>query len=282
MPTFIKSHDGLDIHYVYKQVKSSKPIILFLHGLGANYSEWKQTMALAKKKGYSTLAIDLRGHGLSSTPEQFEFYALEHFADDVKKIITHLKIKKLVLVGHSFGGSIAIVYCTKYLDSSLQRMILIESTHKYPYKKYHELNVNPIFCFLLRKLVQLNILTNKSFPKIPELNLIELYKENMFFQIYDELYHTPFKVIFQCLDKAKDFSTQKERKITSTLQSIQFPTLLITGTEDTIIDKEYSYKLKNLIPNSKLKVFEKASHQFPLEENHILNKELFSFLAEKN
>ncbi len=282
MSAFIKSHDGLDIHYVYKQIKSSKPIILFLHGLGANYSEWKQTMVLARKKGYSTLAIDFRGHGLSSTPEQFEFYALEHFAEDVKKILTYLKIKKFILVGHSFGGSIAIVYCTKYLDSSLQKMILIGSTHKYPYKKYHELNINPAFCFLLRKLVQLNVLTNKSFPRIPELDLAGLCKENIFFQIYDELYHTSFKVIFQCLDAAKEFSIQKDKTIILTLQSIKFPTLLITGTEDTIIDKRYSYELKNFISTSKLKVFEKASHQLPLEDNPSLNRELFSFLAEKN
>src|SRR3989338_1584987 len=116
MSSFMKSHDGLEIHYVYKPVKSSKPVLLFLHGLGANYSEWKQTMVLARNRGYSTLAIDLRGHGLSSAPEKKEFYALEHFANDLKKILIQLKIKKFILIGHSFGGSIAIVYCTKYLD----------------------------------------------------------------------------------------------------------------------------------------------------------------------
>nr|AQS34275.1 hypothetical protein [uncultured archaeon] len=278
----MKSHDGLEIHYVYKPVKSSKPVILFLHGLGANYSGWKNTIASAKKRGYSTLAIDLRGHGLSSTPEQYEYYALEHFAKDIKNILTQLEIKKFILVGHSFGGSVAIVYCTKYIDASLQKMILIESTHKYPYKKYHELNVNPFFCFLLRRLVQWNILNNKSFPKIPELDLTNLYKENVFFQIYDEIYHTSFKVIFQCLDAAKKFSNQEDKKIVSSLQNIKFPTLLISGAEDNIVDKRYSYELKKLIPHAKLRVFEKANHQFLLEENSILNKELFSFLAEKN
>src|SRR3989344_4942432 len=246
MTSFMKSHDGLEIHYVYKPVKSSKPVILFLHGLGANYSGWKNTIASAKKRGYSTLAIDLRGHGLSSTPEQYEYYALEHFAKDIKNILTQLEIKKFILVGHSFGGSVAIVYCTKYIDASLQKMILIESTHKYPYKKYHELNVN------------------------------------LFFQIYDEIYHTSFKVIFQCLDAAKKFSNQEDKKIVSSLQNIKFPTLLISGAEDNIVDKRYSYELKKLIPHAKLRVFEKANHQFLLEENSILNKELFSFLAEKN
>src|SRR3989338_6057432 len=220
MTSFMKSHDGLEIHYVYKPVKSSKPVILFLHGLGANYSGWKNTIASAKKRGYSTLAIDLRGHGLSSTPEQYEYYALEHFAKDIKNILTQLEIKKFILVGHSFGGSVAIVYCTKYIDAS--------------------------------------------------------------FQIYDEIYHTSFKVIFQCLDAAKKFSNQEDKKIVSSLQNIKFPTLLISGAEDNIVDKRYSYELKKLIPHAKLRVFEKANHQFLLEENSILNKELFSFLAEKN
>ena len=278
----MKSHDGLEIHYVYKPVKSSKPVLLFLHGLGANYSEWKQTMVLARNRGYSTLAIDLRGHGLSSAPEKKEFYALEHFANDLKKILIQLKIKKFILIGHSFGGSIAIVYCTKYLDASLQKMVLIESTYKYPYKKYHELNINPFFCFLLRKMVEFKILTNKSFPRIPELDLMKLPKENIFFQIYDELYHTPFKVIFQCLDAAKYFSTRQEKQIVSALRKVKSPTLLISGTNDTIVNKKYSYELKNIIPHSKLKIFEKAGHQFPLEENKIFNKELFSFLIEKN
>src|SRR3989338_7805613 len=149
MTSFMKSHDGLEIHYVYKPVKSSKPVILFLHGLGANYSGWKNTIASAKKRGYSTLAIDLRGHGLSSTPEQYEYYALEHFAKDIKNILTQLEIKKFILVGHSFGGSVAIVYCTKYIDASLQKMILIESTHKFGKKHFLCISLlNPVRGFL--------------------------------------------------------------------------------------------------------------------------------------
>lgn len=282
MSAFLKSHDGLEIHYVYRKINSSKPTLVFLHGLGANITEWKKTCAFARKKGYTTLAIDLRGHGLSSTPEDYQFYALEHFATDLKTILNTLNIKKLILVGHSFGGSVAIVYCTKYLDSSLKAMILIQATHKYPYKKYHELNESPIFCYILRQLIKWELITNKNFPKIPEFDLTLLNRENALFQIFDELYHTPFKAMIQCLDAAKEFSTNKEKEIISTLKHINFPTLLITAGQDKVIDPKYTYELQKLIATSQLKIFEKEGHQFPLENNSGLNKELFSFLTQKS
>ncbi len=282
MSKFLKSSDDMTIHYSYSPANSKKPVLVLLHGLGSNLSEWKNTVATAKKNGYPTLSIDLRGHGLSSTPDDFSYYNFDNFSEDIRLILHLLKIKQFVLIGHSFGGSIAIAYCTKYLDSSLKSLILIESTHKYPYKKYHELNANPIFCFILRKLIAWNIITNKNFPKIPELDLILLRKENAIFQIYDELYHTSFKAIIQCLDAAKVFSSTKQKKIRYTLQSIKSPSLLITATKDRIIDPKYSYELQKLIPSSKIRVFENAGHQLPLENYKLLNKEIFSFLAKLN
>ncbi len=282
MQDFLKSHDGLDIHYAHTKGSSTKPVLIFLHGLGANVSEWKKMVVAAKTKGYATLAIDLRGHGLSSSPEEFLYYHLDELSKDLKNILLKLKIKNFVLVGHSFGGSVAIAFCTKYLDSSLKALVLIESTHKYPYKKYHELNSNPLVCFVIRTLIGWNILTNKNFPKIPELDLTHLQKENALFQVYDELYHTPFKVLLQCLDAAKDFSITKEKKIHTTLKNIRSPTLLITGSSDKIVDPKYSYELNKLIPSSELKVFKTESHQLPLEYHALLNKEIFSFLERAN
>lgn len=79
--------------------------ILFLHGTGCDATDWKKvTKELSDEQHY--IALDFRGHGRSSTP--IEPFTIECLADDVIYLIYAMELKKVVLVGHSLGGMVAM------------------------------------------------------------------------------------------------------------------------------------------------------------------------------
>ena len=280
MKKSLKTKDGLSIFYKYNPPKDKKkPVLFYVHGLGGNWSLWKESIKEARKSGFGALALDLRGHGLSSFPEEYEQYKLETLAKDLRDIVLKEKIKNYVFLGHSLGGSIMIVYCMVYKTFLPKALVFVEATHRYPYKKYHELNSNPVLCYSLRKLVDWKILNNKNLPKLPELDLFSITSENVFYQVFDELYHTSMKTIFFCLDAAKEFSDNRLKDVNKALSVLPIPTLIIAGKKDTVISSKFSKELNKLMPNSKLKIFKEGTHHLPLEHPQLLNTEVFSFLS---
>ncbi|MBS1783651.1 MAG: alpha/beta hydrolase [Bacteroidetes bacterium] len=91
------------VHYIDEG--SGNETLLFIHGL-ANYAlGWQKNIEFLRAN-FRCIAIDLPGNGLS---EQGDFpYGIQYFADVVVHFIQKLKLSKVVLIGHSMGGQIAI------------------------------------------------------------------------------------------------------------------------------------------------------------------------------
>ncbi len=278
MKKSVKTKDNLRVFYNYVQRDEKKPVLLYLHGLGGNSTEWKGVSRVSHKHGYSTLGVDLRGHGWSSVPEELQYYHLENFAGDIRQILQKEKIKNYAMVGHSFGGSLAIVYCNQFKTLLPKAMVLIQTTFRYPYKRYRELNVNPAIGYFLRKLVSLGVIKNKRFENVKALDLQKISHENILYQIFDEIYYTPFKAVLECLDSAEEYATKREKDLIKTLESLKLPTLVIAGKKDRVISYKLASEIHDLIPNSKLSVFEPGNHQLPLEKPKELCQEIIKFL----
>ena len=104
----IESFDGIRINYSISRV--SDFFLIFIHGAGGDLNAWKEQEHFFHKNGLSTIAIDLRGHGLSDRPNSVRSYRLECFAKDIHQIIVKEKIKKFVMIGHCFGGMVTISF----------------------------------------------------------------------------------------------------------------------------------------------------------------------------
>ncbi|WP_306213868.1 alpha/beta fold hydrolase [Actinoplanes sp. RD1] len=81
------------------------PPLVLLHGLGDAASDWALVQA-ALAKTFLTYAVDLRGHGDSPHPADYSF---ELMRDDVMAFLARRGIERCVLVGHSMGGTVAIL-----------------------------------------------------------------------------------------------------------------------------------------------------------------------------
>lgn len=92
--------DGNTLHYT--SVGEGPPVLL-VHGLGGSANTW-YGVADALKQHHHVVAVDLRGHGRSQGKGEF---TVERWAKDVGKLLKHLELPAVTLVGHSLGTLVA-------------------------------------------------------------------------------------------------------------------------------------------------------------------------------
>ena len=85
---------------------SGAPACLLVHSLGGRLSFWASTL-VQLRKDHRAVALDLRGHG-ASAPAAFAESGLDDFVDDVLRVADSLGLSRFVLVGHSFGATMAL------------------------------------------------------------------------------------------------------------------------------------------------------------------------------
>ena len=99
------------------------PAVLLLHGLGCDHTTWTPVIdALAKR--YTVIAPDLLGHGQSAKPRAD--YSVGGYANGVRDLLTVLGIDKVTVVGHSFGGGVAMQFAYQFPERT-ERMMLVSS-----------------------------------------------------------------------------------------------------------------------------------------------------------
>jgi pimeloyl-ACP methyl ester carboxylesterase len=83
------------------------PLIFLLHGFPEFWFGWRLQIAPLAEAGFRVVAPDTRGYNLSSKPDDFEAYAVDLLAADIRGLIGELGAESALLVGHDWGGSIA-------------------------------------------------------------------------------------------------------------------------------------------------------------------------------
>jgi len=99
----VNASDGVPIHYTVQG--KGDPALVFIHCWACNRHFWDNQVAEFSKT-YRVVTIDLPGHGESGQGRTN--YSVESYGDDVKTVVTKLNLKRVVLVGSSMGGPIAL------------------------------------------------------------------------------------------------------------------------------------------------------------------------------
>ena len=119
----IISDDGVMINYYIKG--SEKKALVFVHGYSCSSEYWWPQLEYFSKN-YTTVAVDLAGHGESGLNRKE--YSMEAFGDDVKSVIEHLDLNQVVLIGHSMGGPV-IVKAASSLGMKTRLIIGVDTFH---------------------------------------------------------------------------------------------------------------------------------------------------------
>lgn len=113
------------IYIRYLDSMNGKAPLIFIHGLGASsIADFGSILMDRNFDNYRCVLIDLPGHGFSDKPQNFP-YTLYSYASVVERLIEHLNLASVTLVGHSLGGTVAIALLQKRADL-VYHIILME------------------------------------------------------------------------------------------------------------------------------------------------------------
>jgi pimeloyl-ACP methyl ester carboxylesterase len=103
------------------RMAGSGPAILLLHGLGCDSTSWLPILTQLAER-HTVIAPDLLGHGASDKPRAD--YTLGGYANGMRDLLTLLGIDKATVVGHSFGGGVAMQFAYQFPERT-ERMCMI-------------------------------------------------------------------------------------------------------------------------------------------------------------
>lgn len=93
--------------------RGSLPVV-FVHSLAGNTTHWTKELEHLRPSRRA-VALDLRGHGRSEPPTNGD-YSIAGMAGDIAAVVDTLGLQKFVLVGHSMGGGVSLIYAGTHSD----------------------------------------------------------------------------------------------------------------------------------------------------------------------
>ena len=224
----IKHINDVDVNYI--EYGKGDPIIL-LHGWGQNIEMMKPVGDKLKGR---IIIVDLPGYGLSEEPKYV--WTIYDYVECIKQLLDSLKIDNPILIGHSFGGKVALAYASKY---KTKKLILFAS----PFKKGVE---------------KLSLKTKvlKFAKKVPVLNKLEGFAKK---HIGSTDYKNASDMMRKILVETVNLDIRED------VAKINCPTLIFWGTNDEAVPVSDAKELETLIKDSGLVVYEGCTHYAYLE-----------------
>jgi pimeloyl-ACP methyl ester carboxylesterase len=235
--------------------------IVLLHGFLENQTMWEAFVPELSKK-YRVITIDLLGHG--NTECLGYIHSMEDNADMVHEVLSELRIRKAILVGHSMGGYVALAYAELYPET-MKGLVLLNSTSR---ADSEERKINRSRAI---KVVKKDYAT---FIRISISNLFsEDNRERLSLEIQKvtaEALKTPLQGIVASLEGMK---IRKDREVL--LHFSPYPKLLVLGKRDPVLNYEES---KEQIENTKMQLTTfPDGHMSHIENTDELLKVLLQF-----
>src|SRR5712671_2359736 len=116
-----KENSG-NIDLYYEDHGSGKPVVL-IHGYPLSGASWEKQLPVLLDAGHRVITYDRRGFGNSSQPTTG--YNYDTFAEDLHKLVTHLELRDITLVGFSMGGGEVARYLGKYGSKGVSKAVII-------------------------------------------------------------------------------------------------------------------------------------------------------------
>lgn len=264
----IVSFDKTKINYDIKREQNDL-FLVFIHGAGGDLSAWNKERDFFHKKGYSTLAIDLRGHGLSDRPINIDDYKLENFARDLKVILDEERIEKFIIIAHCFGGMIAIEFQKLYPDLA-QKYILIDTTGSAPRRVKAAMFCSTPFLSLMEWITK----RDKGDSKYCHVDFNKFVGTNDWDwkRIYSDITHTTLSSWLFTYKNIASFDGEE------VLKNVKVPVLIIHGDKDRVFNLSKAIAMNDLIANSTLDVVKGANHIIVINNPDEINIRIEKFL----
>jgi pimeloyl-ACP methyl ester carboxylesterase len=251
---------GAKIHYLEA---GSGPVVILLHGLGADYSSWAPTIAPLAAK-FRVIAPDQIGFGRSDKP--MLNYRIATLVDFLDAFMKQLGIERASLVGNSLGGFTAAAYALAHPEK-VDRLVLVDAAGFSLPKDFDPRTLgalNPSTREQAKTILSL-VFYNKQFTSdaAADMMLTRRVQANDGYTV----------------QRFIDSIARGEDILDGKLGGIKQPTLIAWGREDQLTPMWMAERFKKEIGGSELLVFEKCGHVPQLEKSAEFNAAVMKFLS---
>lgn len=247
---------NLNINYVRT---GSGPCVLFLHGWGSNADAFRAAIK-SLSQTHEVIALDFPGFGQSETPH--ESWCVDDYTDFVIEFIKEMGVKKLSLIGHSFGGRVIIKLSNRNdLPFEIHKLVLVDAAGIKP-KKSLRTRVRQRTYKICKGVLSIGFV-KKMFP-----NALDKLRSK--FGSAD--YKNAPPVLRETLVRVVN------EDLSHLLPTIKYSTLLFWGDRDTATPISDAHTMEKLIPDAGLVVAKGAGHFSFAEQPVLFDRVLHSFL----
>ncbi len=254
LPSNLKVYESGKFKYVDSGGDRDFPPLLLLHGLLGDPDGWFDAASALASEGYRAIApylfIDKMPRGQAH---------VQGIADFVRSFTTFLNLDRMIIMGSSLGGQIAIRYTSEYPENVVG-LLLSGSSGIY------ETEVGKTtFRRHDREFIRKKAAKTFYDPAMVTDELVE--------RIYDLATNR-----FRALRFVWVARSSMHDLVIDDLKNINVPSLLIWGTEDQITPPDVALSFKNLLPDAELRFIEKCGHAPMMEHPETFNKLMLDFL----
>ena len=245
---------------LYVEEMGRGPVLLLLHGIGGSSYTWRG-IAPALAARHRVIAIDLRGFGRSDKPLDLAYSPHDHAAV-VAAFITERRLGQVTLVGHSYGGLVALLLARDRTiePQRIARLVVID-TPAYPQP------VSVGVAFLRQPLLPYLALTLLP-PELP--TALALMMEKMGVERLTQrdvaIYADPLLEPggpHALIETARQLIPPDFDRIVARYRTIAKPALVLTCRDDQAVPLSSAVRLARTLPNARLAVLDGCDHVPP-------------------
>ncbi|MDP2930325.1 MAG: alpha/beta hydrolase [bacterium] len=229
--------------------------ILILHGWGRGNFSWQKTKQILEKNSFLVFVPDLPGFGQEPPPEKP--WAIDDYLEWMNKYINKNGLTEFFLLGHSFGGRLAIKLAVRYPEK-LKGLILVSAAGLESEKSIQEISVSILA------------------PYFKKLSFLPGY------QLFRKLF---YRFILKKTDylRAKGIMKEVFKKVIRedlglVLEKIFTPTLIIWGDNDKTLPLSEGQMMNRKIKNSQLEIMKGIDHTPQIEAPELLAQKIIEFI----
>jgi pimeloyl-ACP methyl ester carboxylesterase len=265
-------------HRVAYRSAGSGPAIVLVHGITSTSATWEQVMPYLATR-FTVIAPDLLGHGQSAKPRGD--YSLGAYASGVRDLMVSLGHERATFVGHSLGGGVVMQLAYQFPERC-ERLVLVDSGGLGREVNFLLRSATlPLAEVVLPLLASTRILdAGRSLSRIfgrlgirAGTDVAELAKGHA--SLADAEARAAFVHTLRTIVEPGGQRVSASDRL-YLAQSIPF--MLVWGERDSIIPVEHGRAAHELVPSSRLEVFEDAGHFPHVDEPQRFLDVLFDFL----
>lgn len=245
-------YEGVELAY---SIEGEGDTVMLLHGWGCDRNIWVATRELLRQSK-RVVTVDFAGFGLSDEPNAV--WGVEEYTRSIEALARELGIESPTLIGHSFGGRVAIVYASR---NKVERVVLTDAAGVKPRRKigyYYK-----VYSFKLMKHL-LPILIGRQKAQM----LIDQRRRKSGSADYNSATPTMRAILSKVVNE----------DLKHLMPAVVAPVLLFWGDKDTATPIADAYTMARKMPNAQMVVAEGAGHYAMLEQPQLWSSSLMSFL----